>query len=89
MLVAIVPQVDVQAHGGQIRAGQREHRVVELEADGPTLELGGQRAGADPGRDGVRVPQRRARLGAGRVVGGGLGAGVFAELAALTRRVCG
>jgi hypothetical protein len=35
LLIAVVPQVDVQAHGGQVRAVQRAHRVVELEADGP------------------------------------------------------
>ena len=42
---------------------------VEPGALGEQLELGGQGAGADPGRDGVRVPQRHARLGAGRARG--------------------
>jgi hypothetical protein len=42
---------------------------VEPGALGEQLELGGQGAGADPSRDGVRIPQRHTRLGAGRARG--------------------
>src|SRR5215472_13718168 len=35
VLVAVMPQVDAQARYAQILAGQLEHRVVQLESDGP------------------------------------------------------
>ena len=47
------------------RATRVRRREIEPRALGEQLELAQQRLRSDPGGDGVRLPERRARLGAG------------------------
>ena len=54
-----------------LRVGRHSKRRCDLQprALGEQLELRGQRLGSDPGRDRMRLPERPARLGAGRAGG--------------------